>query len=334
VITTIIPTYNRPRSLVTAIESVLAQTYSDCRAVVYDDGGAAETESMVRELARRDARVVYKRNSRRLGATNNFCRGLDEVDTEYFSFLSDDDRLLPNFYERALAEFRRRREAGVSGGVTLVENASGQTISDDSEWIPAGWYPAPTALTAMLRTRHREWTGLLFRRHVRNLIGSIDCRTAVPDLDYMLRAAGVCNIVLFDDPVAIFTSHPESSTFDLSPRFVYPSYKYLAERLRQDHRIPFDVREWSSRALEARIDSYLIRRGVKAVAAEDAGEARAMIELLRRERGRRGTATLLEALLGVAAARPVGLALSRAIDWKRQVKRWLRGMEVSDARAN
>ena len=102
-VTTIIPTFRRPILVRRAIISALSQTLSDLRVSVYDNGSDDETEATVRDLQSIDSRIDYYRHPSNIGALNNFNFGLSRVESDYFSFLSDDDFLLPDFYELASA---------------------------------------------------------------------------------------------------------------------------------------------------------------------------------------------------------------------------------------
>lgn len=317
------PTYNRPRELACAIRSVLAQTYRDLQVCVYDDGPVSETEKVVRAIAAQDDRVRYLKNAANFGATGTFRRGLEEVSSDFFSFLSDDDALLPGCFARAMEHFRRWPEADAVCGVTWMLDSDGRVASDATEWVPAGYYAAPRGLIETLRHHHREWTGMVFRRNVRAAVGLIDPRTAVPDFDYMLRCAAVCNVGFYDDPVAVFRAHPGSSTFDWGPQFVYPSYAHLAELLEADERIPRGVRLWASKILQRRIDSYLMRRTLKDIGSGNHAQARSLISTLARERRRPLNAWALSLCLaaGGCGMQPV---LRMLLKLKRRAARYLR----------
>ena len=94
-ITTVLPTYQRPDLLRRAVESVVGQQFDKWRLCVCDNGSDLETAELMRGLERQDARIEYHRHATNIGAVRNFKFGLDRVRTPYFSFLSDDDVLLP-----------------------------------------------------------------------------------------------------------------------------------------------------------------------------------------------------------------------------------------------
>jgi glycosyltransferase involved in cell wall biosynthesis len=95
-ITTIIPTYRRPKLLRRAIKSVLNQTYPHFQVCVYDNASWDETADVVAEIAKKDARVKYHCHAENIGAIRNFNYGMVHVNTPFFSFLSDDDILFQN----------------------------------------------------------------------------------------------------------------------------------------------------------------------------------------------------------------------------------------------
>src|SRR5437899_12392960 len=96
--TTVLTTFRNPRLLTRAIDSVLGQTFRGLRLSIYDDASNDETEGVVGAYAVRDARVTYHRHPSNIGLVDNFALGLEDVTTPFFSFLTEDDCLLPDFY--------------------------------------------------------------------------------------------------------------------------------------------------------------------------------------------------------------------------------------------
>ena len=92
--------FNRSRYLPEALDSLLAQTYSNFRLLLLDDGSTDDTERIAREYAARDPRVVYVRNPRRLGMVATWRRAFELAageGVEYFAWASDHDRWHPEW---------------------------------------------------------------------------------------------------------------------------------------------------------------------------------------------------------------------------------------------
>src|SRR5579863_6759827 len=110
-ITTVIPTFNRANLLKLAIASVQSQTFRDFQILVLDNASSDNTANFVSLLSEQDSRIKYHRHSTNIGAAANFKYGYEQVNTPFFSFLSDDDVLLPGFYERAYQLLTKYPEA-------------------------------------------------------------------------------------------------------------------------------------------------------------------------------------------------------------------------------
>ena len=110
-VSVVIPTYNRAKLVINAIESVLAQKYAVDEIIVVDDGSTDDTPLMlerVREANPRMAKVLryFRQANRGQSVARN--KGLEEAIGEWVAFLDSDDIWLPEKLEcqvRALQEF-------------------------------------------------------------------------------------------------------------------------------------------------------------------------------------------------------------------------------------
>jgi hypothetical protein len=95
--------------LVAAMESVLAQTFTDFEIVVSDDCG--DRRALAHALG--DARIRYHANPRPGGSVANMRRVLSLARAPLVCLLDDDDLWLPDFLATAVAPFRRHPDLGV-----------------------------------------------------------------------------------------------------------------------------------------------------------------------------------------------------------------------------
>ncbi|WP_414578904.1 glycosyltransferase family 2 protein [Anabaena sp. CCY 9402-a] len=96
-----IPTFNRENLLPYAINSVLAQTYTDFELIICDDGSSDGTPELMSQYT--DNRIKYIRHPQNIGKSNNMRSGFDAASGTYFIKFDDDDRLTPDFLARTAA---------------------------------------------------------------------------------------------------------------------------------------------------------------------------------------------------------------------------------------
>lgn len=93
-ISVVLPTYNRTKTLGRAIESVLAQSYKDIELIVVDDASTDNTESLVSEYS--DSRIRYIRLQENSGSCAARNAGIIAAKGEYVAFQDSDDYWRPD----------------------------------------------------------------------------------------------------------------------------------------------------------------------------------------------------------------------------------------------
>jgi glycosyltransferase involved in cell wall biosynthesis len=97
-----LPVFNGENYLEEALDSILAQTYSDFELIISDNASTDRTEEICRAYTARDKRIRYSRNETNLGAAKNFNRVFELSSGEYFKWASYDDVLAPEFLSRCI----------------------------------------------------------------------------------------------------------------------------------------------------------------------------------------------------------------------------------------
>jgi glycosyltransferase involved in cell wall biosynthesis len=131
-VTVALPTYNRATYLRGALDSVLAQTFTDFVVVVSDNASTDETREVVESYD--DPRVVYRVQEHNRGWLANFNAALSGADTDYGIFLSDDDLLRPRLLERAVAVLDEHPQVSIFHSAFDIIDGSGTVRVPGMDW--------------------------------------------------------------------------------------------------------------------------------------------------------------------------------------------------------
>lgn len=96
------PVYNGEPFLEEALDSILAQTFSDFELIISDNASMDQTEKICRKYAAKDKRIRYFRNHRNVGAAKNFNQVFWLSRGEYFKWAAVDDVLEPEFLAKCV----------------------------------------------------------------------------------------------------------------------------------------------------------------------------------------------------------------------------------------
>jgi glycosyltransferase involved in cell wall biosynthesis len=129
-ITIFLPVYNGANFIQQAIDSVLAQTYTNWTFLIVDNCSTDNTAELCQPYLA-DPRFKYVLNETNLGVHGNFHKALSLCDTPYFAYLSHDDIYV---HPDAFAEARSLLEADTS---LAMVNAPVRWLDQNSDFIPS-----------------------------------------------------------------------------------------------------------------------------------------------------------------------------------------------------
>jgi glycosyltransferase involved in cell wall biosynthesis len=163
--------YNYAPFLGEAIESVLAQTYTNFEMIVCDDGSVDNSCEVAENYAQRDSRVrlIRQQNGGQASAWNTAyreCRG------EIICFLDADDRYLPEKLEVVVRAFQSKPDSGFVGHRVYRTNAIGRRddIFPLTTDPPSGWYGPFVVRTGASPRAMAFGSAMCLRRKVGDLI--------------------------------------------------------------------------------------------------------------------------------------------------------------------
>ena len=91
------PVYNGEKYIREALDSLLAQTFTDFELIISDNASTDNTEKICREYMSIDNRISYFRQKKNLGALVNFKFVLEHAKSNLFMWAAYDDLWAPNF---------------------------------------------------------------------------------------------------------------------------------------------------------------------------------------------------------------------------------------------
>lgn len=124
-VSVIIPTYKRTKTLESAIESIMRQTYENLEIIVVDDNGAeSQYRKSVEAIMKQyqgNPKVNYVKNEKNLGGAAARNVGIQVARGEYLAFLDDDDAYYPEKIEKQVAMFQNSEDSKLALVYCYVE---------------------------------------------------------------------------------------------------------------------------------------------------------------------------------------------------------------------
>lgn len=87
----ILPAYNGAEWIEKAIQSVLAQSFTDFELLIINDGSSDDTEAIALRFAQQDPRIRYIKNERNLGIQRTRNISLEQSHCDYIAEIDQDD---------------------------------------------------------------------------------------------------------------------------------------------------------------------------------------------------------------------------------------------------
>jgi glycosyltransferase involved in cell wall biosynthesis len=124
-----LPVYNGENYLAPAVDSILAQTFTDFELIVSDNASTDATEAICRAYARQDRRIRYVRNDRNVGASANYNRTFAlSQETEYFKWAAHDDEIAPTYLEKCIAALEDAPDAVLCQSLVEIIDQTGTLL--------------------------------------------------------------------------------------------------------------------------------------------------------------------------------------------------------------
>ncbi|HEX8840568.1 MAG TPA: glycosyltransferase family A protein [Sphingomicrobium sp.] len=189
----VMPVHNALPFLDAAVESILAQTYTDFRFIILDDASTDGSTERLRHWAAQDDRITLIEEPRNLGPALSSERVARAAITPIVARTDADDISYPWRLADQLAVLERNRDVGVVGGLADVIDARGRIIRPAETW----------------RLQHPRLVPpfgngpMMYRQHIFDAVGGYRTECEFwEDHDLILRMAAASKVMVL--PYAVY----------------------------------------------------------------------------------------------------------------------------------
>jgi len=208
-ITVLMSVYNAEQYIAQAVESILAQTFTDFELLVMDDGSTDRSLSVLKTLAARDGRIRL-RHGEHQGIPQAKNRLLKEAKGEFIAIMDADDIALSERFARQVDFLQKNTHVVCVGGAHELIDQKGYLLG--CFILPESDAEIQKSLLGGIALIHHPCT--MIRRSALLAIGGYDeTMVCSEDLDLWLRLGEIGELANLKDVVLQYRLHPKSSTY-------------------------------------------------------------------------------------------------------------------------
>lgn len=208
------PVRNGQRFIRKAIDSLLAQTFTDFELIICDNSSTDQTEAICREYAARDPRIRYFRNEHNLGPAGNHNKCFNLSRGEYFRWHAHDDMVEPTYLQKCIDLLDSDRSVVVAYPKTIIVDEN-EKFLEDYHFRPATDAPrASTRFAELVLINHRKHRAVEIFGLMRSsalLSTPLEGAYARGDSVLLVRLALLGRFIELPDPLFLSRSHSSQS---------------------------------------------------------------------------------------------------------------------------
>jgi glycosyltransferase involved in cell wall biosynthesis len=207
----IIPTYNRQEYVQEAIDSVLAQTYTDYEIIVVDDGSTDGTGEALQARYGSRIRYLWQENQGESVARNH---GIELAQGEYIAFLDSDDLWLPSKLEQQVAYLEASQNVGMLFARAWLIDEHGARYGEDPHVTSRRTPRSLTINDLLMQNSVSGPSTVLIRREALANSGGFDPEIKYgEDWDLWLRVVQTAPIHAIEIPLASIRRHRQTQSY-------------------------------------------------------------------------------------------------------------------------
>lgn len=275
-VSVVIPTYNRAKYVVKAIDSVLAQTYTDYEVIIIDDGSTDNTCEVLKPYTDR-IQYIHQDNAGVSAARNT---GIRAAKGKWIAFLDSDDEWLPKKLSIQMRDVQKRPDVCAHITNVTFNPPNGRPISlfevRNFRIHGADGFIIERPFQYVLNYEIAVTSSLVVRRDILFDSGLFDTGLSIgEDVDLFLRVAlqgpwAGSNIELLNyyrrkESTISLSRHPRCDQ-----RHLYETIVYVLEKIRNSPKLSNE----EQRLLNHKLSGWVFRLAMRQLQEGDKEKAR------------------------------------------------------------
>ena len=257
-ISVIIPTYQRKKMLLEAIDSVLKQTYKNFEIIIVDDCSPDDTEKVIKEKYKDEQRVKYYKNEKNSGAGISRKNGYLKSNGKFLIFMDDDDYLTDiDFYKKSMDIFESTKELSFVSANTYIKYENTAEIEktplnvkglvDNKEYL--------RGFQTTYMKPNSTFTTIFNYEYIKD----IENVEMLNDSSIYMRALLTKPAYIMEDFVGVYRVHDKNMTFNLKLSFLIENLqekKNIYEIIKSENILP-EPEKWFYEQIMLTADYYV-----------------------------------------------------------------------------
>ncbi len=207
----VMPVLNGERYIAEAIDSVLAQTYTDYELVLVDDGSTDRTREIVESYTAR-LRVRYVTHPVRQGISRSVNDGVRSSSGRYITFLDHDDAWMPEMLAVQVGHLAKHPEAGMVHADFQTIDSNGAILEESVARCRNRKRPSGRVFRELFFDSFIVAVGAVIRKECFDRFGGFDETLHWGDYHLWLRIAREYEIHYTPRVLAKYRQHSTQST--------------------------------------------------------------------------------------------------------------------------
>lgn len=251
-ISVVIPLYNKEKSIISTLQSVCEQTYTDSEILVVDDGSTDKSATAAASYPDTRIRLIHQKNGGVCSARN---RGIQEAKGEFVALLDGDDLWDKEYLAeqvKMIADFPK----AAMWGINFAETNNGQLVRKLATALPDGYRGYVENYFQMMGRISDLFcsSSVVIRKSVFDEVGMFDERIKyAEDTDMWWRIIATHKVAFYDRYMVYYRFEAENRALNrerkLNQFLPYYVDKYCEPQYRQNRVFYTWANRWSSQRI-------------------------------------------------------------------------------------